>query len=181
MAINFSELPKEKPNQLPAEGTYYATIESGEMKQGKDTSKPPYLNLRMKLTKKDGTSVGMFFDKIFESEAPLCQFKLGRFLYAIGIDLTKNGVIELSQIAKLVKGKRIIVDIAQTENTYNGRTSMQAVVDINKGECYYRTTDADVAFATEGGLDMDVSDVDVPFIDASDADDTNSTTEKEDY
>ena len=64
----------------------------------------------MKLTKKDGTSAGTFFDKIFESDAPLCQFKLGRFLYAIGIDLTKNGVIELSQIAKLVKGKRIRIE-----------------------------------------------------------------------
>ena len=81
MAINFDALPNSKPFSNPEPGTYYATIDTAEMKQGKDLSKPPYLNLKYKLKDQTGKSAGVIFDIIAESEHNLMQYKLFVYYY----------------------------------------------------------------------------------------------------
>ncbi len=147
MAINFDALPNSKPFSNPEPGTYYATIDTAEMKQGKDLSKPPYLNLKYKLKDQTGKSAGVIFDIIAESEHNLMQYKLKRFLLAIGVNF--NGAFELRDLAKLCPGKEIIVDI-KIEAGQDGRPD-RAVVDVMKDEIYYNISEASEIFG-EGAI-----------------------------
>lgn len=157
MSINFDSLPSNKPYSIPEAGTYYATIESAEMKRGKDATKPPYLNLKYKLKTADGKSAGSIYDIIAESEHSLMQYKLKRFLIALGISF--EGEFELKDIAKLCVGKEIILDTKIEEGT-EGKQS-RAVVDLFTNEIYYNISEAKELFGE------DSSDV----INASDAED----------
>lgn len=145
MAINFSSLPMDKPNALPENGTYYATIESAEMKQGKDTTKPPYLSIALALKDKHGKACGKIFDILSESDKELVQYKLARFL--IALDLAKLGVFELIDLVKIIKNKQLIVDVKQ-EEAKDGYPA-KAVVDVFAGSIYYPISDATVIFGTE--------------------------------
>lgn len=146
MAINFDSLPSDKPFSVPEPGTYFATIESAEMKQGKDSSKPPYLNLKYKLKTVDGKSAGTLFDIMAESEHSLVQYKLKRFLQAIGVSF--EGEFELKDIAKLCVGKEIIVDTKIEEGT-DGKQD-RAVVDVLTNEIYYNISEAKEIFGDVG-------------------------------
>lgn len=159
MAINFDSLPSNKPFSVPEAGTYYATIESAEMKQGKDASKPPYLNLKYKLKTVDGKNAGTLFDIMAESEHSLVQYKLKRFLLAIGVSF--EGEFELKDIAKLCVGKEIIVD-TKIEEGQDGRPD-RAVVDVTTNEVYYNISEAKEVFGDMGTI--------ADKIDASDAKD----------
>lgn len=162
MAINFNTLPSDKPNALPEKGSYIATIEKAEMKNPKDTSKPPYLNLTFALKTPDGKSAGKIFDIISESEHELVRYKLSRFITALEIPIT--GMFELKDLCKIIQGKTIIIDITKEEK--EGQNP-RAVVDIFTNQIYYSMKDASEIFAdwTE----------DRP-INASDAADAVSTT-----
>ena len=106
MAINFDTLPQENPFALPTPGLYKATIDDAEMRRNKnDATKPPYLNLKYKLTDMEGKSKGVMFDILSESDSPVVGYKIARFCRACGIPL--QGQIELSDLAKIVKGKEI--------------------------------------------------------------------------
>lgn len=164
MAINFDSLPSDKPFSVPEAGTYYATIESAEMKQGKDTSKPPYLNLKYKLKTVDGKSAGTLFDIMAESEHSLVQYKLKRFLQAIGVSF--EGEFELKDIAKLCVGKEIIVDTKIEEGT-DGKQD-RAVVDVLTNEIYYNISEAKDIFGDVGVVSE--------AINASDAKDATPAT-----
>lgn len=142
MAINFDALPSDKPFSIVQPGTYYATIDTAEMKQGKDTSKPPYLNLKYKLKDVTGKNAGTLFDIMAESEAPLMQYKLKRFLKAIGIAF--EGEFELKDIQKLCVGKEFILDTKIEEGT-EGRQD-RAVVDLFTNEIYYNLSEAKEVF-----------------------------------
>ena len=110
MAINFDTLPQENPFALPTPGLYKATIDDAEMRRNKnDATKPPYLNLKYKLTDMEGKSKGVMFDILSESDSPVVGYKIARFCRACGIPL--QGQIELSDLAKIVKGKEILVDV----------------------------------------------------------------------
>ena len=143
--INFDSLPIDKPNALPDSGTYYATIESAEMKQGKDPTKPPYLNICLALKDKSGKACGKVFDILSESDKELVQYKLARFL--IALNLAKLGTFELVDLVKLIKNKQLIVDIKQEEakDDYPAK----AVVDVFAGSIYYPMSDAKIIFGTE--------------------------------
>ena len=138
MAINFDALSNSKGYNIPEPGTYLATIESAEMKQGKDVSKPMYLNVKYKLTNKDGKSVGTIFDILTESEHQLMQYKLKRFLLAIGISF--EGEFELKDISKLCVGKQLIVDVKKEDAKDNMRE--RAVVDLFTGDIFYNIKEA---------------------------------------
>jgi len=166
MAINFDSLPSDKPFSIPEPGTYFATIESAEMKQGKDLTKPPYLNLKYKLKRADGKSAGTLFDLIAESEHSLMQYKLKRFLIAIGVSF--EGEFELKDIAKLCVGKEIIVDTKIEEGT-DGRQD-RAVVDLFTNEIYYNISEAKEIFGES---------IATPKINASDAKDAKPVVEDE--
>lgn len=153
MAINFDSLPNNKPYSVPSAGSYYATIESAEMKQGKDTSKPMYLNLRLKLKDKEGKSAGTIFDILTESEAPLVKYKLKRFLIAIGV--TFSGDFELKDLAKVCVGKEIIVD-TKIEKGLNDQE--RAVVDATTNEVYYPLSEASEVFGESAEVVINAAD-----------------------
>lgn len=131
--INFDAIPTTNPGGgLPKPGVYRATIDKAEMKEPKDPSKKPYLSLTLKLRNKDESSAGTVFDILTESEAPTVLYKIGRFLRACGVPL--QGAMELKDIAKLVVGKEVAVDIKIEKDN---RDTDRAVVDVFSRECYY--------------------------------------------
>ena len=173
MAINFNSLPTDKPNALPATGTYYATIDTAEMRQGQDLTKPPYLNITLALSDKQGKACGKIYDIIAESDKELVQYKTARFL--IALDLAKLGTFELTDLVKVIKGKQLIVDVKQ-EEAKNGYPA-KAVVDVFSGSIYYPISDANVIFGAETTTEnstLEVIDDDELTIDASDAADVHS-------
>lgn len=177
MAINFNSLPTDKPNALPENGTYYATIESAEMKQGKDPTKPPYLNIALALKDKTGKSCGKIFDIISESDKELVQYKLARFILAL--DLAKLGTFELVDLVKIIKNKQLIVDVKQ-EEAKDGYPA-KAVVDVFAGSIYYPMSEAATIFGTAApktetkkASDIEVIDDDTLDINASDAADVHA-------
>lgn len=165
MAINFDSLPNNKPFAVPQPGTYYAKIDKAEMKQGKDLSKPPYLNLMLKLKTVDGKTAGNIFDIIAESNAPLVQYKIKRFLRAI--DVSFEGEFELSDIAKLCVGKEIIVDVKVEPGT-DGRQD-RAVVDATTNEIYYLLSEAKDVFGETAADLINASDAEDAAVNPADA------------
>lgn len=142
--INFNSLPTDKPNALPESGTYYATITSAEMKQGKDTTKPPYLNICLSLTDSTGKACGKVFDILAESDKELIQYKIARFVIALGLE--KLGSFELVDLVKVIKNKKLIVDIKQ-EEPKDGYPA-KAVVDVFSGSIYYPISEASEIFGS---------------------------------
>lgn len=131
MAINFDSLPQENPFALPKPGVYKAKIVEAEMKQGKDLSKPEYLNLKFSLTDKNGKSCGSLYDIIAESDSSVVQYKTARFIRACGLPLT--GSMELKDLAKVVKGRELALDVSHDNKSERPR----AQVDLFSREAYY--------------------------------------------
>ena len=61
------------------------------------------------LKDKTGKNAGTIFDNITESEHSLVQYKLKRFLIALGVNF--SGTFELKDVQKVCAGKEIIVDV----------------------------------------------------------------------
>lgn len=183
--INFDQLPQESPNALPTPDLYRARIEEAKMLPS--DGKPDYLNLKLKLTTKDGKSAGVVYDVIAESDTAVVQYKTARFIRAIGIPLT--GSMELRDIAKLAQGKDIGVDINHSkENTYKGKTyPPKAQVDLFSREAYYTAAEFDSVYnalhpeSAEIAPEFEVvDDADQPF-NAPDGSATNGTSEPIEY
>lgn len=132
MPIVFDSLPKENPFSLPTPGVYKAKIAEASMKKSKtDSTKPPYLNMKLELFDNTGKKAGVIFDMLSESDSSVVQYKIGRFLTACGIPLV--GQMELSDIAKIVVNKEIAVDITIDHKANPER----AVVDLFSRQAYY--------------------------------------------
>lgn len=175
MAINFSSLPSNRPTNLPEAGTYYATIESAEMKQPSDVTRAPYLNIQLALQDKNGKNAGKVYDILAESDKELIQYKISRFL--IALNLTNLGTFELADLVKIIKNKKLIVDIKQEEAT--DKFPAKAVVDVFKGSIYYPLSEAATLFgSTEPTAtpEFDIEDESLT-IDASDAADVHTADE----
>ena len=135
MPINFDSLPTTKPTSTIPAGRYGAIIEAAEMKPSKDTSKPPYLSLRLGILDIDGNRIAGIYDIIAQSEAALVRYKLQRFITALNLPLTS---FELSDLTKIVVGKKLDVDVKIEQNEgYAPRN----VVDALSEEVYYPYTD----------------------------------------
>lgn len=160
--MNFDKLPNDKPaGFVVPEGTYKGIIADAQMRQPKDTNKPMYLNFKIDLYNyKTGEKVGSIFDGLYESEANLLLYKLKRFMLATDIKLTQ---FELSDLAKLINGKEILVDV-KTEKQ-EGRQE-RSVVDVTTNQIYYSLSEANSVF----GDDAESSD---DKINASDSIDSN--------
>lgn len=181
--INFDSLPTNKPTNLPESGTYYATISSAEMKQGRDVTKAPYLSIVLDLKNKEGKSCGKIYDNIAESDKELVQYKLARFI--IALNLTQLGTFELVDLVKVIKNKQLIVDVKQ-EEAKDGYPA-KAVVDVFTGSIYYPMSEASNIFGapTQTKAATDITKEELPFdldnnsdedsltIDASDAADVH--------
>lgn len=152
MAISFDDLPNNKPINTINKGTYYATIESAEMRQPKDPTKPLYLNLLLALKDSSGKSAGKIYDIITESDKPLLKYKLARFIKALRLENTLT-TFELSDLCKIIKNKELIVDIVpeKKDNEETGRS----IVDVFTNEIYYPISEAkDVFKGTPVGLEV---------------------------
>lgn len=109
--MNFDTLPKDKPNQnTVADGRYRAKVFKTEMRVGKE-SNAEYLNVSFKLN--DG---GFVNENYFDSDKPFLQYKLGRLLSACKVTLSGEGT--LRDVAKVIKDKEVIIDVAVNDRGY---------------------------------------------------------------
>ena len=111
MAINFDKLPAGKPNgnATITEGRHLAVIEKAEMATSKEGNK--YLKVTLKT--KDGSFVS---ENYFDSDKPFLQYKLGRLLKSTNVVLEGTGSLE--DVAKLVKGKKVTIDVVLNDRGY---------------------------------------------------------------
>ena len=153
--INFNELPNTKPAGFSTieKGRYLGTIEKAEMKQGKDTSKPPYLNITWNLSK-NGKPMGKFFDLITEpGDSDIPRYKLKRFIQALELPIT--GAFTLADLAKMVPGKSAYIDITIDEKSEPARNQ----VDVFTGEIYYSVNDTGTENTSDEISASDAADV----------------------
>lgn len=109
--IQFNNLPKEKPSQNNVEpGRYTATVFKSEMRTSNNTG-TEYLNVSFKLDKG-----GFVNENYFDSEKQFLQFKLGQLLKACGVTLEGAGT--LKDVAKVIQGKKVIVDVVVNDKGY---------------------------------------------------------------
>lgn len=142
MALNFDKLPTEKPNSNSIEaGRYLAKIEKTEMVT-KDTSK--YLRVTFKT--KDGAFVS---ENYFDSDKPFVLYKLGRLLKATGVVLEGTGALE--DVAKLIKNKKVYIEVAINDRGYAGLDYSD-----KKEGIYPATEEAEASIGTKVELDKDV-------------------------
>ena len=137
MSINFNSLPTEKPARgsvIPT-GQYCATIVKAEMKQGKDETKPPYLNMEMDIVDpSSGSGMGKLWAILTESDSPLPRYQLSRLITALGLPIT--GDFELKDLTKMIVNKKLMVDITP-EETKDGKEPQRSIIDINAGQIFY--------------------------------------------
>jgi len=108
--IQFNALPKDKPSQNTVKnGRYTATVFKCEMRTSKET-KNEYLNVSFLC---DG---GFVNENYFDSDKPFLQFKLGQLLKACNVTLEGEGT--LKDVAKVIKGKKVIIDVVVNDKGY---------------------------------------------------------------
>jgi hypothetical protein len=137
MSINYNTLPTEKPamgNLIPT-GHYAATIVKAEMKQGKDETKPPYLNMEMDIVDpSSGSGMGKLWAILTESDAPLPRYQLSRLITALGLPI--KGEFELKDLTKMIVNKKLMVDITP-EETKDGKEPQRSIVDVKSAQIFY--------------------------------------------
>lgn len=109
--LNFERLPQDKPNQnTVAEGRYQAEVFKCEMRTGKDSGNE-YLNVSFKIN-----GGGFVNENYFDSDKPFLLYKLGRLLKACNVTLSGEG--SLKDVAKVIKGKKVMIDVAVNDKGY---------------------------------------------------------------
>lgn len=160
MAINFQKLPTKNPgNELLAKDKYHAIIKSAEMKTSQADTE--YLNLGLELYNKDNKKIGFVYDILSESDKPIAQYKLQRFIVANGLEKELLAMtIELKDLGKLVVGHHLWVDIGveKGKNGYSDKNNVDAFAD----EIYAAYTTATEETANPKA-DTDETDLDSPF------------------
>lgn len=137
MAINMNSIPTEKPsmNTIFPKGCYQATIVKAEMKQGKNETKPPYFSAECDIVDPvSGTNMGKFWIPLYDSEAQLCRYQIGRFIKALNLNI--KGEFELKDLTKMVNGKSLLVDICPEDKP----DPQWNIIDIS-AECFYPLED----------------------------------------
>ena len=159
--VNFDKIPDNNPFQIPDKGYYLFKCVNANMRQPKDKNKKSYLNVQMSLVDKNGKKAGTFFDNFFDSSSSAVLYKLGRFINAIGLNLT--GDVDLKDIAKLVPGKEGVLEIDHQQDSRfpDDPTKVQAQVKLFGSECYW-PSDQFKSLVGESAAAPD-SDEDVPF------------------
>lgn len=162
MAINYTALPGSRPNNIIPKACYLARIEIAEMKTPKQEGKKDYLNLRYALQTPEGKNVGKIYDILSESEQPLMQFKLQRFIQALELPIT--GVFELKDLVKMVLNKQLLVDVCPERK--DGQDTGRNVVDVSAADIYYNIAEASRVL---NGVTLPASDNRINAPDAEDA------------
>ena len=109
--LNFTSLPKDKPNNNSvAEGRYNAIVFKSEMRKSqKDNSE--YLNVSFKID-----NGGFVNENYFDSDKPFLMYKLSRLLLACNTPLDGEGT--LKDVAKVIQGKRVVIDVVVNDRGY---------------------------------------------------------------
>lgn len=136
MAINFQPTEAKAPNQLPEPGYYYGKILEATMRQPKDITKQPYLNITYELLDSAKNKAGRLYDIVAESDKPFMIYKLQRFGQALGL-VGKS--LELTDLSKIIVGKVIIFRVKIEESD---GYAPKAVVDIGDEGIYYNKSEA---------------------------------------
>lgn len=109
--IQFNALPTNKPSQNSIKnGRYTATVFKTEIRTGKETNNE-YLNVSFLC---DGG--GFVNENYFDSDKPFLQYKLGQLLKACNVNLEGEGT--LKDVAKVIKGKKVIIDVVVNDKGY---------------------------------------------------------------
>ena len=131
-----NSIPDKKPalSTIIPKGQYICKIVKSEMKQGQNLQKPPYFSAECEVTDPiSNTNMGKFWINLYESEAALVRYQLGRFIKALNLNI--QGEFELKDLTKMVNGKSLMVDI-KPEDRKDGGAPQRSVVDID-AECFY--------------------------------------------
>lgn len=165
--ISFDSLPSRPARQAIAEGFYYAKIEVAEMRQPQDPTKPEYLNLLFSLTDAKHQTVGKVYDRITESDNQYQQYKLRRFIDALGLaeTLKAAGNFELKDLCKIIKNKELIVELVQEKDRQTKEPTGNTVVNVFGDYIYASMAEAKEIFAEESLTTLTI--IDEP--DAADA------------
>lgn len=165
--LNYNALPKDKPAgsgfTVVPDGNYIATIKTAVMKKGKDSGND-YLEIQMQCISEDGKHSAIVYDKLFDSDKPLLQYKMKRFLDGIKVNL--QGDFTLADLSKVIVGKRLVVVLKTEENPgYSPRNAVNAFDD----NVYMPLTQNNTPVPAHPADNSDL-----PF-DASDATDANKS------
>ena len=150
--LNFNSLPKDKPsNNSVKEGTYTATIFKTQMLVSKTTGNE-YLNVSFKI---DGG--GFVNENYFDSDKSFLQWKLGRLLQACNVTLSGEGT--LKDVAKVIKGKKVVVDVIINDKGYsaldysNGHDGIYSIGEVEvTAEPTAATLDPEITEAIEADV-----------------------------
>lgn len=161
MAINIDNAPNNNPAGGPPPGRYLCEILETKMQNSKNNvTKPPWLVVKLKLTNKDGDQYE-FEDKFFESTSSYVLFKIKRFIMVNGLEV--SGSFELKDLQKIiVPGTKFVTNITESEYNYNGKTTMQAQVDIFDKFIYYPLSEWEHDVPEESNDVADASGEDTP-------------------
>lgn len=154
--INFDSLPKDKPNNNSIEpGRYHATVFKCEMRESKTNEGTKYLNVSFKCDKH-----GFVNENYFDSDKAFLQYKLGRLLKACNVTLAGEGKLE--DVAKVIKGKDVVVDVVVNDKGYgsldysgNNEGIYEPGSIAEKATEEAVTVDADINEAIEADVDDD--------------------------
>lgn len=154
--INFDSLPKDKPNNNSIEpGRYTATVFKCEMRESKTTPGTKYLNVSFKCG-----NHGFVNENYFDSDKAFLQYKLGRLLKACKVTLAGEGKLE--DVAKVIKGKEVVVDVVVNDRGYGSLDYSGGNEGIYEPESVSTkavenavTVDADIDEAIEADVDDD--------------------------
>ena len=109
--LNFTSLPKDKPNNNSvAEGRYNAIVFKSEMRKSKESNNE-YLNVSFKID-----NGGFVNENYFNSDKPFLMYKLSRLLLACNTPLDGEGT--LKDVAKVIQGKRVVIDVVVNDRGY---------------------------------------------------------------
>lgn len=135
--INFQNLPTRAPNSLPDKGVYMYTIENAQMRRSANNE---YLEIKAILSKGDGKKVATIFDRIMDIDSDIPRYKLRQFIQALNLPIV--GEFQLSDLTKMIIGKRILADITH-EKSKDPQYPDKAIVDPFSAEVYYPMSRAD--------------------------------------
>ena len=109
--LNFTSLPKDKPNNNSvAEGRYNAIVFKSEMRKSKESNNE-YLNVSFKID-----NGGFVNENYFDRDKPCLMYKLSRLLLACNTPLDGEGT--LKDVAKVIQGKRVVIDVVVNDRGY---------------------------------------------------------------
>lgn len=117
MGFDFSKMPKERPSggfDKLVPGKHKVEVISNEIKTGQNGR---YMRLTMKVV--DGTN--RIWTNLTESDKPFAQYIVRKFLEATGLT-NFEGTFDLDDLAKLVNGRKLIVDVVVNDKGYGDVT-----------------------------------------------------------